>query len=62
MCSSDLTWVDYTKDVANGIIGWIRENQDTITQGYEFIRSIVNNRSLPEVTPTATEVPLPDIN
>lgn len=56
------TWVDNTKDVANGIIGWIRENQDTITQGYEFIRSIVNNRSLPEVTPTSVETPLPEIN
>lgn len=55
------TWMDNTKDVANGVFGWLKENQDTLVQGYEFIRNIVNNKTLPPVTPP-TESPLPPIN
>ena len=35
------SWVDNTRDAFNGILGWFRENQDTLAQGYDFIRSIV---------------------
>ena len=56
------TWIDNTKDTVNGIMGWMKENQDTLAQGYEFIRSIVQNRSLPPVAPTAETAPLPPIN
>ena len=60
------TWVDNTKDVANGIIGWLGNNKDTLAQAYEFIRGMTGNRLPPlalgaspvENTPTA----IPDIN
>ena len=55
------TFLDNTKDALNGVMGWIKENQGTLAQGYEFIRGIVQNRTLPPVT-TDTPVPLPPIN
>ena len=58
------TWVDNTKDMANGIMGWISQNKDTLAQGYEFIRQILQNKgALPAITPDVpTGAPLPDIN
>ena len=57
------TWMNNTKDMANGILGWIGENKDTLAQGYEFIRAIVQNRSLPALTePMPTGEALPPIN
>lgn len=55
------TWVDNTKDMANSLMGWLKDNQNTLVQGYEFIRNIANNKTLPPVTPPA-ESPLPPIN
>lgn len=43
-------------DQANGIFGWLRENQDMLSQGVDFIRGIVSKKSAPTVTP------LPPIN
>ena len=42
--------------------GWIKENQDDIVQGYQFIHSIIKNKG--EVIPTAIAggEPLPVIN
>ena len=55
-------WMDNSKAAVNGIMGWIKENQDTLAQGYEFIRQIVQNRgALPPVT-QETATPLPPIN
>lgn len=45
---------EQTKD----IFGWLRENQDMLSQGYEFIRGIVSKKGLK--APAAT--PLPPIN
>jgi hypothetical protein len=57
------TWIDNTKDMANGIFGWLKENQDTLAQGYEFVRSIVQNKgALPAVADAADSVPLEPIN
>lgn len=42
---------------ANGIIGWLRENQDMLGQGIDFIKGLVNRKG---GTPPAT--PLPPIN
>ena len=53
------TWQQSTKDTVNGLMAWLKENQDTLANGYEFIRSIVTNRGVP-VEPPAT--PLPPIN
>ena len=53
------TWMDNTKETVNGLMAWLKDNQGTLAQGYEFIRNIVQNRTLPEM-PTPTE--LPEIN
>ena len=55
------TWMDNTKVTVNGLMAWFKENQDTLAQGYEFIRGIITRRELPQVTPDVSE-PLPDIN
>ena len=41
---------------ANGIFGWLRENQDMLGQGVEFIKGIIGKKSAPPSTP------LPPIN
>ena len=62
------TWLDNTKDVAGGIIGWIGENRDTLAQGYEILRAMTGNRLPPLTLPgsaAGTETPaapLPPIN
>ena len=57
------TWVDSTKNVANGLMGWLKDNQSTIAQGYDFVRQIVANRgALPELSTGDTASPLPPIN
>ena len=57
------TWMDNTKDMANGIFGWVKENQETLAQGYEFIRSIVQNKgALPAVADATGTVALEPIN
>ena len=56
------TWMDNTKETVNGLMGWFKDNQDTIAQGYEFIRGIVQNRQLPPITPETPVSPLPNIN
>lgn len=49
-------WMDNTKETVNGLMNWFKENQDTLAQGYEFIRGVVQRREVP-----AGE-PLPEIN
>lgn len=54
------TWIDNTKDTVNGLMGWFKDNQDTIAQGYDFIRGILEKRKgIPTEAPTQ---PLPNIN
>ena len=59
------TWVDNTKSAVGDILGFIKENQDTLAQGYELIRSIAaaRGKNLPSIggaVPPST--PLPPIN
>ncbi|MBR1500067.1 MAG: hypothetical protein IJ615_10660 [Bacteroidaceae bacterium] len=61
------TWVDSTKDVAGGIVKWLGENKNTLTQGYDIIRAMTGNRlpplSLPlEAAAETPAAPLPPIN
>ena len=42
---------------ANGILGWLRDNQDMLGQGIDFIKGLVNRKG---GTPPTT--PLPPIN
>lgn len=59
-------WMDSTKDVANGIVGWLGNNKNTLMQGYEIIRGMTGNRLPPLVLGgppvEAAPEPLPDIN
>lgn len=41
---------------ASGVLGWFRENEDVLSQGVEFIRSIVKKKA-----PVPTN-PIPPIN
>lgn len=56
------TWVDNTKETVNSLMGWFRENQDTIAQGYQFIQGIIKNKGVLPVEPPAVSAPLPPIN
>ena len=62
------TWVDNTKDVANGIVGWLGNNKNTLIQGYEMIRAMTGNRLPPLTIPGISAeagvaaAPLPPIN
>jgi hypothetical protein len=53
-------WVDNAKDMANGIMGWFKDNQETLVQGYEFVQGIIKGRQMPPPAPPST--PLPPIN
>jgi hypothetical protein len=54
------SWVDDTKDTVTGLMGWIKENQDTIANIIQLGRNIVGGKSASSnVTPTT---PLPPIN
>ena len=54
------TWQESTKDTVNGIMEWFKENQETLANCYEFIRSVIEKRRIPTATAEAT--PLPQIN
>lgn len=56
------TWMDNTKESVNGVMAWFKENKDTLAQGYEFIREIVQNRSMPAAVIQPPTEPLPNIN
>ena len=44
---------------ANGVFQWLRDNQDMLGQGVDFIKGIVAKRT---GTPTPNVTPLPPIN
>lgn len=52
------TWVDNTKDAVNGLFSWLRENQDTLAQSYDFVRGIIGRGG----APSAPVAELPPIN
>ena len=53
--------MDNAKETVNGLMGWFKENQDTLAQGYQFIQNVIKNKGvMPTETPTST--PLPHIN
>ena len=54
------TFMQQLKGSATEIYGWIKENQEDLVQGYQFIQSIIKNRGA--IIPEATGSPLPPIN
>ena len=51
------SFIENFGEKASGVIGWVRENQDVLGQGIEFVKGIVSSR---KGVPPAT--PLPPIN
>jgi len=49
------SFLESTKDTANGFLEWFRENKDTLAEGYDFIRGLIGKRAVPKE-------PLPPIN
>lgn len=57
------TWQQNTAQTINGIMDWIKENQGTLAQTYDFLQGIIKNRGIPPATPSvAPTVELPPIN
>ena len=58
------TFMQQVKQTAGGLFSWVKENQEDIAQGYEFVRSIVQKRGIPagEAAGTAAREVLPNIN
>ena len=50
------TFLENTKETVNGLMSWLKENQQTLTQGYDFIRGIIQKN------PPIPKEPLPPIN
>ena len=50
------TFIQNFGDQANGIFGWLRENQDMLSQGVDFIKGLVTKKS------ASSPTPLPPIN
>jgi len=53
------TFIQNVGEQANGLIGWLRENQDVISQGVDFIKGIIAGRKGGQLPSAA---PLPPIN
>lgn len=58
------TWQENTAQAINGVMGWMKENQGTLAQAYDFLMSIVrrNPASITAAHNSTTNTPLPPIN
>ena len=56
------TWQQSTAQTVNGIMAWVKENQDTLAQAYDFVQGIVKRRGASEPIAPAIETQLPPIN
>lgn len=52
------TFIQQVRSNASDLFAWIKENQGDIAQGYEFIRSVIQNRGVA----VQEAEPLPPIN
>ena len=58
-----MTWQQNTAQTVNGIMAWMKENQNTLAQAYDFFVGIIKNRGIPPTPPPAAPAaPLPPIN
>ena len=56
------TFMQQVRSSAVDLFSWIKENQEDIVNGYEFLRSIIANKgAIPPVTQDVAD-PLPPIN
>ena len=54
------TFMQQVKGGASELYTWIKENQDDIIKGYQFVQNVIANRGV--IVPTETAEPLPPIN
>lgn len=54
------TWQESTVQTVNGVMNWVKENQDTLAQAYDFLQGIFRHRAT--ASGTAAGSPLPPIN
>lgn len=50
------SWIQNFGEQANGVLGWLRDNQDMLGQGVDFIKGIISRNG------AAPAAPLPPIN
>lgn len=50
------------KDNAVSFMGWLKENQDTVVQGVDFIRGLISNRASAGTVVEEAVNALPEIN
>ena len=57
------TWQQNTAQTVNGIMDWIKDNQGTLAQAYDFIQGIIKRRGATPDSGDATQAAaLPPIN
>jgi len=56
------TWIDNTKQTFNGLVGWMKENQDTLVNAYSFFQQLIVNRGVLPTIVGETDESLPPIN
>lgn len=56
------TWQQSTAQTVNGIMDWVKENQGTLAQAYDFFQGIIKRRGPSEPIAPAIESQLPPIN
>ena len=44
------------KDIANGVIGWLGDNQQTIVSTYQTVRDMIAGRAVEQTAEEAVEV------
>lgn len=55
------TFMQQVRTGASDLYAWVKENQNDLVQGYEFLRAVITSKGgVPPVVPA--EEPLPDIN
>ena len=54
------TWQQNTAQTVNSVMAWLKENQGTLVQGYQFVQGIIANKGALPALPAAE--PLPPIN
>lgn len=52
------TWLESTKNTADGILKWVGDNRDTLSEGINFIKGLISKRNAGQ----AAKAPLPPIN
>ena len=56
------TFMQQVKTGATDIFSWIKENQGDIIKGYEFVRSVIENKGALPVAPDLSGEPAQSIN